>query len=237
MAARLAVLISGNGSNLQAIIDAIRMKALDAEIVVVVSNRKNAFGLVRAEKAGIPTRYFPLKPYTDAGRSRSEYDADLAQLVAEYRPDWVVLAGWMHILSKAFLDHFPYRVVNLHPALPGQFPGAHAIADAFAAFQRGEIKQTGCMVHLVPDEAVDAGPVIGVAEVPIYRTDTLEMLTERMHQTEHRLIVQSLQRLIVGDEEEILDDEEDEEENNAENSSPGKGGKRRRNTYRRSGAE
>lgn len=237
MAARLAVLISGNGSNLQAIIDAIRMKALDAEIVVVVSNRKNAFGLVRAEKAGIPTRYFPLKPYTDAGRSRSEYDADLAQLVAEYRPDWVVLAGWMHILSKAFLDHFPYRVVNLHPALPGQFPGAHAIADAFAAFQRGEIKQTGCMVHLVPDEAVDAGPVIGVAEVPIYRTDTLEMLTERMHQTEHRLIVQSLQRLIVGDEEEILDDEEDEEENNAENSSPGKGGKRRKNTHRRSGAE
>lgn len=237
MAARLAVLISGNGSNLQAIIDAIRMKALDAEIVVVVSNRKNAFGLVRAEKAGIPTRYFPLKPYTDAGRSRSEYDADLAQLVAEYRPDWVVLAGWMHILSKAFLDHFPYRVVNLHPALPGQFPGAHAIADAFAAFQRGEIKQTGCMVHLVPDEAVDAGPVIGVAEVPIYRTDTLEMLTERMHQTEHRLIVQSLQRLIVGDEKEILDDEEDEEENNAENSSPGKGGKRRKNTHRRSGAE
>ncbi|BAL99431.1 MULTISPECIES: phosphoribosylglycinamide formyltransferase [Caldilinea] len=233
MAARLAVLISGNGSNLQAIIDAIRIKALDAEIVVVVSNRKNAFGLVRAEKAGIPTRYFPLKPYTDAGRPRSEYDADLAQLVAEYRPDWVVLAGWMHILSKAFLERFPYRVVNLHPALPGQFPGAHAIEDAFAAFQCGEIKQTGCMVHLVPDEAVDAGPVIGVAEVPIYRTDTLETLTERMHQAEHRLIVQALQRLIVGDEEEVLDDEEDEEEN----ISPGKGDKRRKNTRRRSEAE
>uniref|UniRef100_A0A7C1JR18 Phosphoribosylglycinamide formyltransferase n=1 Tax=Caldilinea aerophila TaxID=133453 RepID=A0A7C1JR18_9CHLR len=237
MAARLAVLISGNGSNLQAIIDAIRMKALDAEIVVVVSNRKNAFGLVRAEKAGIPTRYFPLKPYTDAGRPRSEYDADLAQLVAEYRPDWVVLAGWMHILSKAFLERFPYRVVNLHPALPGQFPGAHAIADAFAAFQRGEIKQTGCMVHLVPDEAVDAGPVIGVAEVPIYRTDTLETLTERMHQVEHRLLVQSLQRLIIGDEEEVLDDEEDEEKNNEERISSGKGGKRRKNTRRHLEAE
>jgi len=237
MVARLAVLISGNGSNLQAIIDAIRMKALDAEIVVVVSNRKNAFGLVRAEKAGIPTRYFPLKPYTDAGRSRSEYDADLAQLVAEYRPDWVVLAGWMHILSRAFLERFPYRVVNLHPALPGQFPGAHAIVDAFAAFQRGEIKQTGCMVHLVPDEAVDAGPVIGVAEVPIYRTDTLETLTERMHQAEHRLLVQSLQRLIVGDEEEVLDDEEDEEKNNEERISSGKGGKRRKNTRRRLEAE
>jgi folate-dependent phosphoribosylglycinamide formyltransferase PurN len=89
------------------------------------------------------------------------------------------------------------------------------------------------MVHLVPDEAVDAGPVIGVAEVPIYRTDTLETLTERMHQAEHRLIVQALQRLIVGDEEEVLDDEEDEEEN----ISPGKGDKRRKNTRRRSEAE
>lgn len=201
MTARLAVLISGNGSNLQAIIDAIRMKVLDARIEAVVSNRDAAFGLVRAEKAGLPTRYHPLKPYTDAGRPRSEYDADLARIVAEYKPDWVVLVGWMHILSRAFLDRYPYRVVNLHPALPGKFPGAHAIEDAFAAYRRGEIKQTGCMVHLVPDEAVDAGPVIGTAEVPIYRTDTLETLSNRMHQAEHALLVQSLQRLIVGDEE------------------------------------
>lgn len=207
MTANFVVLISGNGSNLQALIDAIRMKALDASIVCVVSNRKAAFGLARAEKAGVPTRYFPLKPYLDAGRTRAEYDGDLAALVAAYKPDWVVLAGWMHILSAAFIERFPYRVVNLHPALPGKFPGAHAIEEAFAAFQRGEIKQTGCMVHLVPDEAVDAGPVIGVAEVPIYRTDTLEMLTNRMHQAEHKLLVQSLQRLTVGDE-----DIEDEDE-------------------------
>ncbi|MFN3980583.1 MAG: phosphoribosylglycinamide formyltransferase [Caldilinea sp.] len=215
MTARLAVLISGNGSNLQALIDAIRMKVLDAEIVLVVSNRKDAFGLVRAEKAGIPTRYLPLKPYTAAGRTRADYDADLAQIVAEAAPDWIVLAGWMHILSRAFLDRFPYRVVNLHPALPGKFPGAHAIEEAFAAFQRGEIKQTGCMVHLVPDEAVDAGPVIGVAEVPIYRTDTLEMLGNRMHQAEHKLLVQSLQRLIVGDEE-VSDDDYVDEDNDDE---------------------
>lgn len=215
MTARLVVLISGNGSNLQALIDAIRMKVLDAEIVLVVSNRKDAFGLVRAEKAGIPTHYMPLKPYTAAGRTRADYDADLAQIVGEAAPDWVVLAGWMHILSSAFLDRFPYRVVNLHPALPGKFPGAHAIEEAFAAFQRGEIKQTGCMVHLVPDEAVDAGPVIGVAEVPIYRTDTLETLANRMHQAEHKLLVQSLQRLIVGDEEvsddDYMDEDDDEE--------------------------
>ena len=207
MTANLVVLISGNGSNLQALIDAIRMRALDATIACVVSNRKAAFGLARAEKAGIPTRYFPLKPYLDVGRTRAEYDADLAALVAAYKPDWVVLAGWMHILSAAFVARFPYRVVNLHPALPGKFPGAHAIEEAFAAFQRGEIKQTGCMVHLVPDEAVDAGPVIGTAEVPIYRTDTLEMLANRMHQAEHKLLVQSLQRLTIGDED-IDDDDE-----------------------------
>ncbi len=123
----------------------------------------------------------------------------MAALVKEYAPDWVVLAGWMHILSNAFLQRFPYRVVNLHPALPGQFPGAHAIQDAFEAFQRGEIKQTGVMVHLVPDEQVDRGPVIATAEVPIYKSDTLEMLTNRIHQAEHRLLVNALQRLIEGD--------------------------------------
>lgn len=200
MTTRLAVLISGNGSNLQALIDAIRMKVLDAQIVLVVSNRKQAFGLQRAEKAGIATRYHPLKPYTDAARSRREYDADLARLVQEARPDLVVLAGWMHVLSTDFLSHFSYRVVNLHPALPAQFPGAHAIDDAFAAFQRAEIKHTGVMVHLVPDEQVDAGPVIDTEEVPIYRSDTVEMLANRMHQVEHRLLVSALRRLIEGDE-------------------------------------
>lgn len=200
MTARLAVLISGSGSNLQAILDAIQARYLDAQVVLVVSNRREAFGLQRAEKAGIPTRYHPLKPYRDAGRSREEYDADLAALVREASPDWVVLAGWMHILSQAFLRHFPYRVVNLHPALPGQFPGATAIADALAAFQSGQIKKTGVMVHLVPDEQVDRGPVIASEEAPIYATDTLESLTNRMHQTEHRVLVGALARLIQGDE-------------------------------------
>jgi formyltetrahydrofolate-dependent phosphoribosylglycinamide formyltransferase len=222
LTAKLVVLISGNGSNLQALIDAIHLKVLDASITLVIANRKDAFGLVRAQKAAIPTRYFPLKAYTDANRTRREYDADLAKIVAEMKPDWVVMAGWMHILSAAFLEHFPYRVVNLHPALPGKFPGAQAIEDAFAAFRRGEIKQTGCMVHLVPDEAVDAGPVIGVAEVPIYRSDTLEMLANRIHQAEHKLLVQSLQRLIVGDEDEsssddtFIDDDDDDDDDESD---------------------
>jgi formyltetrahydrofolate-dependent phosphoribosylglycinamide formyltransferase len=201
MPARLAVLISGNGSNLQALIDAVRYKTLAAEIVVVVSNRKEAYGLQRAEKARIPTHYHPLKPYRDAGKDRAEYDADLARLLQEYKPDWVVLAGWMHILSDAFLRHFSYRVVNLHPALPGQFPGANAIEEALAAYKRGELKKTGVMVHLVPDEAVDSGPVIASEEVTIYPHDTLATLTSRLHLTEHRLLIQALGRLIEGDEE------------------------------------
>ena len=200
MPTRLAVLLSGNGSNLQALMDAIRYRILDAEIVVVVSNRKDAYGLERATKASIPTIYHPLKPYRDSGRSREQYDADLAQQLQPYTPDYIVLVGWMHILSHAFLRHYPYRIINLHPALPGQFPGAHAIEEAFAAFQRGEIKQTGVMVHLVPDEQVDRGPVILTGDVPIYASDTLEMLTNRIHQMEHRILVQAIDRLVQGDE-------------------------------------
>ena len=200
MTVRLAVLISGNGSNLQAILDAIRMRVLDAQVVVVVSNRKAALGLERAAKAGVPTHYHPLKSYRDAERSREEYDADLAEILKQYAPDYVVLAGWMHIFSNQFLRHFPYRVINLHPALPGKFPGAHAIEEAFAAFQRGEIKGTGVMVHLVPDEQVDRGPVLLTSEVPIYPTDTLETLENRVHQAEHRTLVQAIDRLIQGDE-------------------------------------
>jgi formyltetrahydrofolate-dependent phosphoribosylglycinamide formyltransferase len=197
--ARLAVLISGNGSNLQAIIDAMRMRLLNAQIVVVGSNRANAFGLQRAQQAGIPTFIQRLKEYRDAGRSREEYDAELAAQLKTYQPDWIVLAGWMHILSNAFLSQFPYRVINLHPALPGQFPGMHAIERAFEAYQQGEIKQTGVMVHLVPDEQVDRGPILASREVPIYPRDTLESLERRVHGVEHELLVQTLHRLIEGD--------------------------------------
>jgi formyltetrahydrofolate-dependent phosphoribosylglycinamide formyltransferase len=188
--AKLAVLISDNGSKLQTLIDAIRMRALDAQIVVVVADQEAAPGLQRAEKAGIPTRYHLPEQYRDA---------DLAQLLREYKPDWVVLAGWMHMFSDAFFGHFPYRIVNLHPALPGQFPGAHATEEAWAAFQRGEIKKTGVTVRLVADEQVNSGPVIASEDVPIYPTDTLETLTQRIHQTEHGLLVNALRRLIEGD--------------------------------------
>jgi len=189
---KLAVLISGNGSNLQAIIDAIHNQVLDAEIAVVISNRANAYGLERAQAAAIPTHVHKLKPYRQADRNRRDYDADLAVILQQYEPDWVVLAGWMHILSSAFLDHFPNHVINLHPALPGQFPGAQAIEDAFTAYQRGEIDESGIMVHLVPDEQVDAGPVLATQQVPIYAEDTLETVKGRFHKAEHTLLVTTL---------------------------------------------
>ncbi len=188
---RLAIFVSGSGTNLQAILDAIAEDKLVAEAVVIVSNRKQAFGLTRAERAGVPTLYFPLKPYRQAGRSREDYDRDLAKRVMAYHPDLIVLAGWMHILSPAFLDHFSKRVINLHPALPGQFAGTHAIERAFDAYQRGEITHSGCMVHYTVPE-VDAGPVIAQTEVPILPDDTVDTFEERMHAAEHRLIVEAV---------------------------------------------
>ena len=190
--ARLVVLISGHGSNLQALLDACASGELNAAVVAVISNRSEAFGLERARQTGTPALALP-KP---KDQDRNTYDARLADLVLAYQPDWVVLAGWMRLLSMSFLSHFPNRVVNLHPALPGAFPGTEAIARAFEAYQRGEIQSTGVMTHLVPDEGVDAGPVLAQIELPITPQDTLETLSERVHQAEHQLLVQTLQQLI-----------------------------------------
>jgi formyltetrahydrofolate-dependent phosphoribosylglycinamide formyltransferase len=194
---RIAVLISGFGSNMQAIIDAISSGELpDVEIAVVVSNRKAAYGLQRAQAAGIPTEYLPLKPYRDAGRTREEYDADLASMLSQYGVSWVVQAGWMHLFSMAFLRHYQQRVINLHPALPGTFPGTHAIERAWEAYQEGQLDRTGVMIHLVPDEGVDTGPVIAQIVVPIHAEDTVETLEARIHQIEHRLLVLTLGSLL-----------------------------------------
>jgi formyltetrahydrofolate-dependent phosphoribosylglycinamide formyltransferase len=194
--ARLVVLISGSGTNLQAILDAIQQGELAARVVLVVSNRTNAYGLTRAQQAGVPTLSFPLKPYLDAGRDRAAYDADLAAHIAPYRPDLVVMLGWMHVLSPAFLARFPRRVLNLHPALPGTFPGTDAIRRAYAAYREGRIAHSGCMVHYaVP--AVDAGPVVAHELVPLLPDDTLEAFEQRMHAAEHRLVVRALRLLLA----------------------------------------
>jgi len=193
---RIVVLISGSGSNLQALMDAVEDGRLPADIALVISNRKAAYGLVRAEQAGIPTLYHPFKPYRDAGKSRDEYESDLAAKIKPIQPDLIVLAGWMHILGSDFLSQFSNRVINLHPALPGQFAGTHAIDRAFTAYQNGEIVNSGCMVHTVIPK-VDAGAVIVQAQVPIQPNDTLADFEERMHVTEHQIIVEAVGKTLV----------------------------------------
>jgi phosphoribosylglycinamide formyltransferase-1 len=191
--ARLVVLISGNGTNLQAVLDACREGTLRAKVTAVFSNKSGAFGLERARNAGVPAVAKPKPKEQD----RQEYDSELADLVAAYQPDWVILAGWMRVLSSNFLSRFPNRVINLHPALPGAFPGTHAIERAFEAFGRGEIQNTGVMVHRVPDEGVDSGPVLLQEEVPILAADTLETLETRVHSAEHRLLVAAIAKAIA----------------------------------------
>ena len=194
---RIVVLISGNGSNLQALIDSAAADVLDIEIAAVISNKADAFGLTRAQQAGIPTQVLNLREVVDDGGSRDGYDVELAGIVAAYEPDLIVLAGWMLILGEGFLDRFPGKVINLHPAMPGAFPGTHAIERAHDAFQRGEIKRTGVMVHRVIPE-VDAGPVITMEPVPIFAGETVEELEERVHLVEHNLIVAAVD-LLLGD--------------------------------------
>jgi formyltetrahydrofolate-dependent phosphoribosylglycinamide formyltransferase len=192
---RLVVLISGGGTNLQALIDAINAGVLEAEICLVVSNRKEAYGLERAKNEKLETLYAPLKPYRDAGRTREEYDAELASSIAKSEPDLIVQAGWMHILSPAFLDRFPRRVINLHPALPGEFDGANAIARAWEAHKKSNLERTGAMIHWVIPK-VDAGEVIISREVHFLENDTLDSFEARLHVLEHQLIVEGTRRAL-----------------------------------------
>jgi formyltetrahydrofolate-dependent phosphoribosylglycinamide formyltransferase len=188
---RLVILASGNGSNAQAVIDACADGTLPAEVMAVISDRADAMALVRADRAGLPAVHVGRRE----GETRGDHDARLADIVSGFDPDWVVLAGWMRVLTLSFLGWFPGMVVNLHPALPGELPGLHAIERAHAAAMAGERTSTGVMVHLVPDEGVDEGPVLATATVPILPTDTLADLEQRMHATEHVLLVDTLRTL------------------------------------------
>jgi formyltetrahydrofolate-dependent phosphoribosylglycinamide formyltransferase len=136
-----------------------------------------------------------LKPYQDQGLSRERYDLDLAEKIQPYSPDLIVLAGWMHVLSPGFLEQFPDRVINLHPALPGTFPGTDAIHRTYEAYQRNEVTGGGCMVHYVVPE-VDAGAVIAQTDVPINPDDTLDDFEARMHAAEHTLIVDAIRAVL-----------------------------------------
>ncbi|WP_456413149.1 phosphoribosylglycinamide formyltransferase [Oceanithermus profundus] len=188
--ARLVVLASGRGTNLQAVLDACAAGELPARVVLVVSDKPSP-ALERAQRARTAALYLP-KP---KNVPRADYDAELARYVAAARPDLVVLAGWMRILTPAFLDRFPERVINLHPALPGAFPGTDAIRRSYEAFRRGEVESGGVMVHRVVPE-VDAGPVILAEPVPIEPGDTLERFEARVHAVEHRLLIRAIARVL-----------------------------------------
>jgi phosphoribosylglycinamide formyltransferase 1 len=175
----IGVLVSGNGTNLQALIDE------GLPVSAVAANRKDAYALVRARDAGIPTATFSLECH----ESREERDLVMATWLEEHEVDLVVLAGYMHLLSEPFLRRFPERIVNVHPSLLPAFPGAHAIRDAMAA----GADPTGVTVHYV-DEGLDTGPVIAQELVPLEPRGTLE---ERIHQVEHELLPRVVRELCL----------------------------------------
>lgn len=184
----------------------------ETQIVLVLSNRKAAYGLERAKKHGILTGYKALQPYIKANpsKSREDYDGEVAKMVLAARPDLVVLAGWMHVFSQCFLDYMTgsikhieeelqdfkipssgIPVINLHPALPGAFDGAGAIDRAFEAFQKGEISESGVMVHRVVKE-VDRGEPIVVRKVPMKEGESQEVFESRLHAVEWEIIVEAV---------------------------------------------
>lgn len=185
----LGVLISGRGSNLQAILDAIAAGKLDARVRLVVSNKAGAQGLLRAERAGVPTKVLGHKEYPD----RASYDAALVQTLQEAGVTWVVLAGFMRIVTRVLLDAFPSRVLNIHPSLLPSFPGVNAQAQALSHGAR----ISGCTVHLV-DEGTDTGPILAQAAVPVLDGDTEERLSERILVREHELLVHVLNSIAEG---------------------------------------
>jgi len=175
----IGVLVSGGGTNLQALIDA------GLPVAAVASNRAGAPALARAEAAGIPTRVFELDGYAD----RAARDRELADWLQLRGVDLVVLAGYMHLLTAPFLDRFPERIVNVHPSLLPEFPGAHAVDDALTA----GVETTGVTVHYV-DEGLDTGAVIRQEPITVEPRDTL---LERIHAVEHRLLPEVVRELCV----------------------------------------
>lgn len=183
----IAVLVSGNGSNLQVIINKIESGELNARIACVISNNSDAFALTRAKSHNIPVVVLESNGF----KGRKEYDAALVSILREYGVELVVLAGFMRILSKVMVDAFPNAIMNIHPALLPSFPGLHAQQQALDY----GVKFSGCTVHLV-DCGTDTGPIILQAVVPVQQNDTEESLSARIQAEEHRTFPEAI-RLFV----------------------------------------
>ena len=189
MTVRLGVLLSGSGTNLQAILDAIADKRLDAKVCAVLSNVSSAGGLERARKAGIPAIVIDHRRYG----SRRDFDTAVVEVLVGHDIEYVVLAGFMRVVSNVLLDAFPMRVLNIHPALLPAFAGLNAQSQAFTY----GVKVSGCTVHFV-DQGTDTGPIIAQAVVPVLGSDDDESLRQRILAAEHRLLPTVLQWLAEG---------------------------------------
>lgn len=180
---KLGVLVSGNGTNLQAIIDSIEAGNLNVEVACVISNKIDAHALDRARKHGIPAICLPYKGF----ENREAYDAELVSVLKNHGAELVVLAGFMRILTPVIIDAFPNRIMNIHPALLPAFPGLDAQKQAL---EYG-VKVSGCTVHFV-DSGCDTGPIIIQAVVPVEEGDTVETLSYRIHKEEHRIYPEAI---------------------------------------------
>jgi phosphoribosylglycinamide formyltransferase 1 len=187
VSARLVVLVSGEGTNLQALIDACRDPAYGAEVVAVGADRDQINGLARAQRAGIGTFTVRLSQHP----AREDWDAALAEACAAHAPDLIVLAGFMKLVGKPFLDRFGGRCVNTHPALLPSFPGTHGVRDALAH----GVKVAGCTL-LIVDDGVDAGPIVAQASVPVEDDDDEAALHERIKVAERALLVATVGRMV-----------------------------------------
>lgn len=187
MSREIAVFVSGNGSNLQAIIDAIDSRKLDTKIAVVVSNTPDAYGLQRAAAHKIPAIVLP----SHSGESRDDYSTRIVEALKPYNPTLLCLAGFMKLLGQPILKAYPRRIINIHPSLLPAYPGLHVIEQAFA----DHVTETGCTIHYV-DNGVDTGPAIAQVRIPILPDDTLTTLTARVHAAEHILYPQVIQKIL-----------------------------------------
>ncbi|NLZ38690.1 MAG: phosphoribosylglycinamide formyltransferase [Firmicutes bacterium] len=187
---KIAVLASGNGSNLQAILDAVESGAITgAAVTLVISDKLDAFALKRAAASNVPTKCFLPAEYS----TREEYDGALVTYLQAMQIDLVVLAGFMRLLTPYFVAAYPRQIMNIHPSLLPAFPGAHGVADALAY----GVKVTGCTIHFV-DEGMDTGPIILQEALTINDHDTMESLQQRIHELEHRLYPQAIDLCVRG---------------------------------------
>jgi len=184
-----AVLASGRGGNLKAIIDAVASGKIKAQLKAVVSDKKDAYALEHARQAGIPSIYINPKDFND----RESFDRAVLESLHEFKIDFVVFAGYMRLVSSYFIRQYPHKILNIHPSLLPAFKGTHAIKDAFSY----GVKVTGPTVHFVVDE-VDEGPIILQETVRIDPQDTLETLEEKIHQAEHRIYPEAIELFVQG---------------------------------------